>query len=59
MDENRKHVLLVANALTTPEIEEVTASINQMKEDFGFSIKSDFVNGIEEFSNWYKKYYAI
>ncbi|GEM_PF-997951 len=31
MDENRKHVLLVANALTTPEIEEVTASINQMK----------------------------
>lgn len=31
MEDNRKHVLLVANALTTAEIEEVTASINQMK----------------------------
>ena len=30
MNENRKHVLLVTNALTTPEIEEVTASISQM-----------------------------
>lgn len=41
------------------DVKNTLASINQMKEDFGFSIKSDFVNGIEEFSNWYKKYYAI
>ena len=33
MEEKRKHVLLVANALTIPEILEVTASINEMKSE--------------------------
>ena len=41
------------------DVKNTLASIDQMKEDFGFSIKSDFVDGIKEFSNWYKKYYAI
>ena len=40
------------------DVKNTLASINQMKEDFGFSIKSDFVDGIKEFSNWYKKYYG-
>ena len=38
MEKNRKHVLLVANALSMPEIEEVTASINHMKS-IGTDIK--------------------
>jgi len=40
------------------DVKNTLASIDQIKEDFGFSIKSDFVDGIKEFSNWYKKYYA-
>ena len=38
MDKKIKHILLVTNALTTPEIEEVTASINEMQTS-GMTVK--------------------
>ena len=40
------------------DVKNTLASIDQIKDDFGFSIKSDFADGIKEFSNWYKKYYG-
>lgn len=40
------------------DVKNTLASIDQIKEDFGFSIKSNFENGIKEFTNWYKKYHS-
>jgi UDP-glucuronate 4-epimerase len=40
------------------DVKNTLASIDQIKEDFGFSIKSNFEDGIKEFTNWFKKYNA-
>jgi UDP-glucuronate 4-epimerase len=40
------------------DVKNTLASIDQIKEDFGFSIKSNFEDGIKEFTNWFKNYNA-
>ena len=41
------------------DVKNTLASIDQMKEDFGFSITSDFEEGIKQFTNWYKNYFKF
>ena len=39
------------------DVKNTLASIDQIKEDFGFSITSNFEEGIKQFANWYKNYF--
>ena len=39
------------------DVKNTLASIDQIKEDFGFSITSNFEEGIKQFTNWYKNYF--
>ena len=40
------------------DVKSTLASIEFLKQDFGFSIKSNFEDGINEFVQWFKEYYG-
>ena len=40
------------------DVKSTLASIESIKQDFGFKINSDFEGGIKEFVQWFKDYYG-
>ena len=40
------------------DVKSTLASIEAIKQDFGFKINSDFEDGIKEFVKWFKDYYG-